>query len=52
MQVTDDVTELVPFPFPTVAKLMSSLSNHLKILVAQYMVHDDINILSVICNNE
>lgn len=27
-------------------------SKHLKILVAQYMVHDDINILSVICNNE
>lgn len=52
MQITIDVKELVAFPISTVAKLMSSLSKHLKILVVQYRVHDDINIWSVICNNE
>lgn len=52
MQVTNDVTESVAFPISTVAKLMSSLCKRLKILVVQCMVHDDINIWSVIRNNE
>lgn len=38
MQVTTDVTELVAFPIFTVAKLMSSLSENLKILAVEYMM--------------
>lgn len=52
MQVSYYVIKSVPFPISTIAKLVSSLSVHLKILVVQCMVQDDIYISSVICNNE
>lgn len=52
MRVSNYVIKSVSFPISTIAKLMSSLSVHLKILAVQCMVQDDIYISSVICNNE